>query len=110
MPKVAASDSGSTMSQRRQPATWQAVHDRGEPLVQLARPFAALENGGIDARVEIEQQPLELAPPVVTRFGKQVRHALRTPGTGSRPVLVRFGQRDLAEPAANAANDVSVTV
>ena len=64
------------------------IHDRGEPLVQLARPFAALENGGIDARVEIEQQPLELAPPVVTRFGKQVRHALRTPGTGFGPVLV----------------------
>ena len=65
----------------------ETVHDRGEPLVQLARPFAALEDGEIDPRVEIEQQPLELEPPVVAPIGKHVGHALSTPGTGSGPSL-----------------------
>jgi hypothetical protein len=51
------------------------VHERGEALIYLARPFAAFENGGIDARVEIEQQPLELELPIRTRIRKQVRHA-----------------------------------
>ncbi len=32
-----------------------AVHERGEPLVEFARPFAALEYSGIDARIEIKQ-------------------------------------------------------
>jgi hypothetical protein len=46
------------------------VHDRGEPLIQFARPFAALKDRKIDPRVEVKQQPLELAPPIATRIGE----------------------------------------
>jgi hypothetical protein len=64
------------------------VHERGEPLVEFARPDAALEHGKVDPRVEIEQKPLEPEPPVTASFGKHVRHASSTPETGAVPVIV----------------------
>ena len=43
----------------------EAVHEGGEALVEFARPRAGLEHGGIDARVEIEQEALELRLPIL---------------------------------------------
>jgi hypothetical protein len=63
---------------------------RGETFIEFARPFAALEDGRIDARIEIEQQPLELEAPVAARIGKHVRHncALRVSTALTRFVLL----------------------
>ena len=63
------------------------VHEGREALVDFAGPFAALEHGKIDPGVDIEQQPLELRPPIVARIGEHVGHfsALREGGGQVRP-------------------------
>ena len=58
-----------------------------KPLIDVAGPFAALEDGEIEPRVEIEQQVLEPDPPGAAPIGKQVGHALALPGTESCPGL-----------------------
>ena len=52
----------------------EAIHGRGEALIEFPRPLAGLKDRKIDAGVDIEQQPLELGPPVVARIGEHVRH------------------------------------
>src|ERR1700720_1144932 len=51
-----------------------AVHEGGEPLVDLARPLSALEYCGVDSRVDIEKEAPEPGPPVLARIGKHVCH------------------------------------
>ena len=41
----------------------EAVHEHGEPLPDLARPAPGLEQGVVEARVEIQQEPPELRLP-----------------------------------------------
>jgi hypothetical protein len=50
-----------------------AVHERGEALVDFPHPLAEQEHGEVDARIDIEQEPLELRHPVVARIGEHVR-------------------------------------
>ena len=51
----------------------EAVHEGGEALVELAHPLAAVEHREVDARIDVEQEPLELRLPVVARIGEHVR-------------------------------------
>ena len=70
------SEIGSTRSHRAcQPATWQwSMNAVKRSYISRAHLPPSI-NGGIDARVEIEQQPLELELPIRTRIRKRVRHA-----------------------------------
>ena len=43
----------------------EAVHEHGEPLADLARPAPGLEQEIVEARVEIEQEALQLRLPVL---------------------------------------------
>jgi hypothetical protein len=68
------------------------IHDSGEALVDFTRPFAALEDGKIDAGIDIEQHPLEFGSPIVVRIRKHVGHnnALRESTTIKIGVTAAF--------------------